>query len=78
MAGDNREEVVVIRTTVSLTNDERREIIDDMQKTFGITDEDVLLQSASSVLSVGKELTSKAIKALMIATIGMLIHSIPF
>lgn len=71
-AGDNDEQVIV-RTNESLNKDERQAIIKDFEKTFDITDDDVLASEHFGA-SIGKELKSNALKALGLAALGMLIY----
>lgn len=64
-----------IKTTKALDNKERAEVIDALEKHFGITEEDVL-SSEQFGPSVGDELKLNALKAVGIASIGMLIYII--
>ena len=73
-AGENNEQVV-IKTIESLNNKDRAEVIDVLQKEFGIKDKDVLASEQFGP-SVGDELKLNAIKAVLIASIGMLIYII--
>ncbi|MEG0156923.1 MAG: protein translocase subunit SecF, partial [Anaerovoracaceae bacterium] len=71
-AGDNQEEVI-IKTNESLDGDARTVLTDDLQKEFGIGEDDVL-SSEHFGPSVGKELKANALKALLLSAIGMLIY----
>ena len=64
---------IVIKTIKSLENAERAEIIETLGAKYGITQEDVLA-SEQFGLSVGDELKANAVKAVIIAAIGMLIY----
>lgn len=66
---------VVIKTTEALDNKERAEIIDALADDFGIKDKDIL-SSEQFGPSVGDELKLNAVKAVVIASIGMLIYII--
>lgn len=71
-AGANNEQVI-IRTMQSLDNEARSAVINDMESTFNITNEDVLAIQQFGP-SVGKELRFNAALAVLIATLGMLIY----
>ncbi|MDI9493637.1 MAG: protein translocase subunit SecF [Bacillota bacterium] len=73
-AGENNTQII-IRTTQSLENDERNALFEDMYDTFDI-DEDNLLAVEQFSASVGDLIKKNAIKALLIATAGMLIYII--
>ena len=73
-AGEDNTQIV-IKTTEALDNKERAEVIDTLAGVFGITDEDVL-SSEQFGPSVGDELKMNAVKAVLIASIGMLIYII--
>jgi len=66
---------IVIKTTEALDNKERAEILDVLGDDFGITEDDVL-SSEQFGPSVGDELKLNALKAVIIASIGMLIYII--
>ena len=66
---------IVIKTIKSLENAERAEIIDTLGAKFGITPDDVLASEQFGP-SVGNELKANAVKAVIIAAIGMLIYII--
>ncbi len=66
---------IVIKTIKSLDNAARAEIIDTLGEDFGITQEDVLASEQFGP-SVGDELKANALKAVIIASIGMLIYII--
>lgn len=71
-AGDNNREVI-IRTMDSLDNADRNKVIAQLEKDFSI-DEDNVLSVEQFGPSVGKDLRNNAIKAILIAAIGMLIY----
>lgn len=73
-SGENNTQVV-IKTIESLDNDKRAEVIETLGDKFGITDDDVLASEQFGP-SVGDELKLNAIKAVIIASIGMLIYII--
>lgn len=66
---------VVIKTIKSLDNAKRAEIVESLGETYGITEEDVLASEQFGP-SVGDELKSNAVLAVVIASIGMLIYII--
>lgn len=66
---------VLIKTIKSLENDERAEVIDALGEEYGITDKDVM-SSEQFGPSVGDELKANAVKAVLIASVGMLIYII--
>ena len=66
---------IVIKTIKSLENAERSEIIDTLGAKYGITQDDVLASEQFGP-SVGNELKANAVKAVIIAAIGMLIYII--
>jgi len=71
-SGDKLEEII-IKTREALDNEQRKVIINDMEETFGIVQDDVLGIELFGP-SVGKELQSNAIKAILLASIGMLLY----
>lgn len=66
---------VVIKTIESLDNEQRNEVIDALAQAYGITDDDVVASEQFGP-SVGDELKMNAVKAIVIASIGMLIYII--
>ncbi len=64
---------IMIRTIESLGSDERGEVIDTINETFGTTDEDVVSEELFGP-SVGDELKNNAILAIAIASLCMLIY----
>ena len=66
---------IVIKTIKSLENAERSEIIETLGAKYGVTQEDVLASEQFGP-SVGDELKANAVKAVIIAAIGMLIYII--
>lgn len=69
----SEEEEVIIKTVTALDNDQRAEVISDLQKEYGFSDEDVLSTELFGP-SIGKELKTNALKAILIAAIGMLLY----
>lgn len=70
--GDTKEEVI-IKTKTSLDSDARDELIKSMEASFGITDKNIMAVDQFGP-SVGNELRVNAIKAVLIAALGMLIY----
>ena len=66
---------IVLKTIKSLDNAARNEIIDTLSADYGITQDDVLASEQFGP-SVGDELKANALKAVIIASIGMLIYII--
>lgn len=66
---------VIIKTIESLDNSQRNEIIATLEDAYGITDESILASEQFGP-SVGDELKVNALKAVIIASIGMLIYII--
>ena len=64
---------IVIKTIKSLENAERSEIIETLGDKYGVTQDDVLASEQFGP-SVGDELKANALKAVIIAAIGMLIY----
>ena len=71
-AGDANEEII-IRTVQALENKDREAMISDLQKEFKFADEDVLDQKLFGP-TIGDELKTNAIKAVLLAALGMLIY----
>jgi SecD/SecF fusion protein len=71
-SGDKLDEII-IKTREALDNEQRKVIINEMESTFGITQEDVLGIELFGP-SVGKELQGNAIKAILLASLGMLLY----
>ena len=71
-AGDENEEII-IRTVQALENKDREAMISHLQDEFGFKDDDVLDQKLFGP-TVGKELKTNAIKAVLLAALGMLIY----
>ena len=71
-AGENNEQIM-IRTVDAIENDERSALIADLQQEFGFEDSDILAQELFGP-TVGKELRNNAIKAVLLAAVGMLIY----
>lgn len=70
---DNKE--VIIRTTQALETDARDKVVDAVLKQYNLTDESVLSIDQFGP-SIGEMLKSNAIKAVIIAGLGMLIYII--
>ncbi len=66
---------VVIKTIESLDNNQRNDVIDTLAQAYGITDDDVVASEQFGP-SVGDELKLNALKAVIIASLGMLIYII--
>jgi SecD/SecF fusion protein len=66
---------IIIKTTQSLENEERNILFEDIYETFGIGESNLLAVEQFSA-SVGSLLKMNAFKALLIATIGMLVYII--
>lgn len=73
-SGENHDRVI-IRTIQSLDHAKRVEIMDDFKSEFGVDDK-ALLAAEQFGPSVGKELKHNAVKAVLIAALGMLIYII--
>ena len=73
-SGENNEQVV-IKTMEFLDNEQRAQVIDTLGEHFDITDQDVLASEQFGP-SVGDELKWNAVKAVLIASVGMLIYII--
>ncbi len=71
-SGDAKEEAI-IKTTVALDSDDRDAVVNSLVEAFGITEDDVLEVNHFGP-SVGNELKANAIKAVLIAALGMLIY----
>jgi SecD/SecF fusion protein len=68
-----KNEQVIIRTIQSLDNESRNEVIKALKTDFGIG-EDSILSVEQFGPSVGKDLRNNAVKAVIIAALGMLIY----
>ena len=73
-SGEGNEQVV-IKTIEALDTDQRAEVVKTLEENFGITDEDVLASEQFGP-SVGDELKLNVVKAVAIASVGMLIYII--
>ncbi len=73
-AGENNTQLI-IKTIKSLENADRNEIIATLEDAYGITDDDILASEQFGP-SVGNELKVNALKAVIIASLGMLIYII--
>ncbi len=66
---------IIIKTTQSLDNEERNHLLKDMNDTFALEDNSLLAVEQFSA-SVGDLLKKNSFKALLIATLGMLVYII--
>ncbi len=73
-AGENNTQLI-IKTIKSLENADRNDIIATLEDAYGITDDDILASEQFGP-SVGNELKTNAVKAVIIASLGMLIYII--
>jgi SecD/SecF fusion protein len=73
-AGENNTQLI-IKTIKSLENADRNDIIATLEDAYGITDDDILASEQFGP-SVGNELKVNALKAVIIASLGMLIYII--
>lgn len=73
-AGEDKTQVQ-IKTIKSLDNAERGKVIDKLSKKYNLKSDDVLTSEQFGP-SIGDELKANALKAIIIATIGMLIYII--
>jgi len=71
-AGDDNTQIV-IRTIKDLKSAERSEVVNAIEKKFGVTDDDVLASEEFGP-TVGKDLRNNAIKSILIAGLCMLIY----
>lgn len=71
-SGDEQNEII-IKSSKDFSNDERVEIFNEIKEEYGLTD-DSPMQSRKIGPSIGKEIQNKALIAIVIATIGMLIY----
>lgn len=68
---EEKDEVII--KTVSLSEEERREVFQAFQERWGLNEEDIISQESVGAV-IGGELTRNAILALFIATAGMLAY----
>ncbi len=71
-AGFDKTEII-IKTKLSLDNTQRMEIFETLKNDFNLTNED-FLEAEQFGPTVGKEIQSKALSSIMIASLGMLIY----
>lgn len=71
-AGEENDQIV-IRTIKDLKSDERNEVVDTLREKYDLTD-DAVLASEEFGPTVGKELQNNAVKAVLIASLCMLIY----
>ncbi len=70
--GKNMDEVV-IQTTKSLDNSKRTDIFNKLKSDFKLSDDDFLMSEQFGAV-IGAEMQIKAIKAIILASVGMLIY----
>lgn len=73
--GGNENNHIIIRTIKALDNQDRMEVVASLGEKFGVTEDDLLAANEFGP-SVGKELKSNALKAVLLAAIGMLLYII--
>ncbi|HZK02397.1 MAG TPA: protein translocase subunit SecD [Anaerovoracaceae bacterium] len=73
-AGEGNNQII-IKTTQSLDNQERNALLQDMHEAFDITDKNLIAVEQFSA-SVGNLLKKNSLRALIIATLGMLVYII--
>ncbi len=73
-AGDGNRQVI-IKTTKAMENEERIQLVDEISKTFNL-DSNSLIAAEQFSPSVGNMLKVNSLRALLIATLGMLIYII--
>ena len=71
-AGEENDQIV-IRTIKDLKSDERNEVVDTLREKYDLAD-DAVLASEEFGPTVGKELQNNAVKAVLIASLCMLIY----
>ena len=71
-SGKNQKEVI-IRTVTALNNEKRNSLISSLKEKFNLSDNSILGQELFGP-TVGKELQGNAIKAVLLAALGMLIY----
>lgn len=71
-AGYSKNEII-IKTKINLPNEDRVTIFNDFKEKYNLTDDD-LLEAEQFSPSIGKEIRDKALLAIIIAAIGMLIY----
>ena len=71
-AGEENDQIV-IRTIKDLKSDERNEVVDTLREKYDLSD-DAVLASEEFGPTVGKELQNNAVKAVLIASLCMLIY----
>ncbi|MGF6375574.1 SecD/SecF fusion protein [Clostridiales Family XIII bacterium PM5-7] len=74
LGGDDQDQII-IKTKKALTNEGRTAVIETLGKDFGVSQDDVLASEEFGP-TVGSELTSNAIKSVLIASVGMLLYII--
>lgn len=72
-AGTNKEEII-IKSTLDLDNQERNEIFTKFKEEYGLKDE-ALIQSQKFGPAIGSEIQKKALIAVVLATIGILVYT---
>jgi len=71
-AGFDKTEII-IKTNLSLDNAQRMEIFETLKNDFNLTDKD-FLEAEQFGPTVGKEIQTKALTSILIASLGMLIY----
>lgn len=71
-AGEGNKEVI-IKTSVSLDNEQRKELFNKFKEKYNLSNDDLLLSDYFKP-AIGKEIQRKAYISILIATIGMLIY----
>ena len=74
LGGENQDQII-IKTTSTLGNDGRAELIATLEEDFDVTEDDVLASEEFGP-TVGDELKTNAVKSVLIAAVGMLIYII--
>jgi len=74
LAGNNKDQII-IKTTKFLNADARAKVIDTIGAKYGTTSDDILASETFGP-TIGKELRNNAVKAVLIAALGMLIYII--
>lgn len=74
LAGENQDQVI-IKTIKALDNDKRQEVINVLSEKYSLADKDVLASEQFGP-TVGKELRTNALKAVIIASLCMLVYII--
>lgn len=73
LSAGNEKKEVIIRTKVSLSNDQRKEIFESLKSRYSLN-EDSLIAAEQFGPSFGAETRNKAVLAILVASIGMLLY----